>query len=306
MMPIWAIPMANALEGKVAFEWKKSPGARFTAPQAKILIVDDLTTNLQVVKGLLSPYRVRTDTCMNGAEAVELVRKQDYDMIFMDHMMPGMDGLEATKRIRALGDERFEKLPIIALTANAMSNMREMFLANGFNDFLAKPLEISKLNEIMERWISPDKREKNTESAQNLKRDVSPAEIEENKKENKREIIEGDLHIEGLDVARGLIMVGGVIENYMEVLEIFCQDVEERLEKLLEVPDESGLALFTIQVHALKSASASIGASEISLLASELESAGKKGQLDFIGEKLAVFTGKLTELVDQIKLALNR
>jgi signal transduction histidine kinase/FixJ family two-component response regulator len=170
MMPIWAIPVANALEGKAVFERKKSPGARFTAPQAKILIVDDLVTNLQVVKGLLSPYRVRTDTCMNGAEAVELVQKQEYDMIFMDHMMPEMDGLEATKRIRELGEERFGKLPIIALTANAMSHMREMFLANGFNDFLAKPLEISKLNAIMERWIPPEKREKNAESGENSKR----------------------------------------------------------------------------------------------------------------------------------------
>jgi signal transduction histidine kinase/FixJ family two-component response regulator len=174
MMPIWTSPVANALEGKVAFERKKSLGVRFTAPRAKILVVDDLATNLQVAKGLLSPYHVITDACVNGAEAVELVQKQEYDMVLMDHMMPEMDGLEATKRIRALGEERFEKLPIIALTANAMSHMREMFLANGFNDFLAKPLEISKLNEIMERWIPPEKREKDAKSAQNPKRSASP------------------------------------------------------------------------------------------------------------------------------------
>jgi HPt (histidine-containing phosphotransfer) domain-containing protein len=181
-----------------------------------------------------------------------------------------------------------------------MSNMREMFLANGFDDFLAKPMEIPKLNDIMERWIPQGKREKGEGSAQNLKSAAFPAEREENIEE-----AAGGPRIKGLDVARGIAMTGGTEEGYMDVLEIFCQDAEERLEKLSEAPDDIGLASFTIQVHALKSASASIGASETSRLAAELESAGKSGQLDFIRENLAAFTENLTELTGRIKRVLD-
>jgi signal transduction histidine kinase/CheY-like chemotaxis protein len=159
MMPVWAVPVANVLNGRAVSPLEKPAGVRFTAPRARILIVDDLVTNLRVASGLLSPYRLKADTCTSGAEAIELVQRQEYDMVLMDHMMPEMDGVEAVKRIRALGGERFERLPIIALTANAMSNMREMFLANGFDDFLAKPMEIPKLNDIMERWIPQEKKE---------------------------------------------------------------------------------------------------------------------------------------------------
>jgi HPt (histidine-containing phosphotransfer) domain-containing protein len=184
-----------------------------------------------------------------------------------------------------------------------MSNMREMFLANGFDDFLAKPMEIPKLNDIMERWIPQGKKEKGEGSAQNLKSASFPAEREENM-ENIEETA-GGLRIKGLDVASGIVMTGGTEEGYMDVLEIFCQDTEERLEKLSEAPDDIGLASFTIQVHALKSASASIGASETSRLAAELESAGKSGQLDFIRENLAAFTENLAELTGRIKRALD-
>ncbi|MDR1649295.1 MAG: transporter substrate-binding domain-containing protein [Synergistaceae bacterium] len=137
---------------------RKSAGARFTAPEAEILIVDDIATNLRIAKGLLAPYRAKVETCASGAEAIERVQKREYDIVFMDQMMPEMDGIETVRRIRMLDGERFKRLPIIALTASAMSDMRDMFLEKGFSDFLAKPIEIPKLNEMMERWISPEKR----------------------------------------------------------------------------------------------------------------------------------------------------
>ncbi|MDR1649981.1 MAG: transporter substrate-binding domain-containing protein [Synergistaceae bacterium] len=159
-MPTWVVPVANVLKGKAVFVREKPAGVRFIAPKARVLIVDDIATNLQVAIGLLAPYRVKMETCMSGAEAVELVREEEYDVVFMDYMMPGMDGIEAVRRIRALDGERFGRLPIVALTASAMFNMRAMFLEKGFSDFLAKPIEIPKLNEIMEHWIPPEKKEK--------------------------------------------------------------------------------------------------------------------------------------------------
>ena len=134
------------------------PEATFTAPSAEVLVVDDVPINLVVVEGLLQPYRMSVSTCMNGREAVELVQARSFDLVFMDHMMPEMDGIEATAAIRALGG-RFATLPIVALTANVVSGMREMFMENGFDDFLAKPIEESLLDEVMVRWIPTEKRE---------------------------------------------------------------------------------------------------------------------------------------------------
>ncbi|MDR0649183.1 MAG: transporter substrate-binding domain-containing protein, partial [Synergistaceae bacterium] len=216
---------------------------RFTAPGVSVLLVDDIATNLMVIKGLLAPYGMNVSTCLNGRKAIELVEKESFDIVFMDHMMPEMDGLEATETIRAMEGDYFKTVPIIALTANAISGMREMFLANGFNDYLAKPIEIPKLNEIMERWIPKEKRVKRERRSRDLA-DVSEIGIE----------------IEGLDVSKGLAMTGGTLEGYVKVLETYCRDAAKRLEILSGGLGEENLELFTTQVHALKSASASIGA----------------------------------------------
>ena len=128
---------------------------KFNAPNAKVLVVDDTDANLKVVKGLMQPYKMQVDLCTSGAEAIEMVKANSYDILFMDHMMPEMDGVEATKLIR----ETHTNLPIIALTANAVSGVREMFLANGFNDFLSKPIDTVELNVILEKWLPREKQE---------------------------------------------------------------------------------------------------------------------------------------------------
>jgi len=133
---------------------------QFTIPGVRLLVVDDIATNLKVVEGLLSPYGATVETCQSGIEAIALVKQREYDLVFMDHMMPVMDGIEATEIIRALEDEHCQTMPIIALTANAVIGMREMFLEKGFNDFLAKPIDVSRLDEMINRWIPEGKREK--------------------------------------------------------------------------------------------------------------------------------------------------
>jgi len=130
---------------------------RFTIPHARLLIVDDIPTNLMVARDLLLPYKAVIDTCNSGKKAIELIKQRDYALVFMDHMMPEMDGVETVARIRAWEKERRmeneKQLPIIALTANTIAGMRKMFLEKGFNDFLAKPIDVSKMDEIIERWI---------------------------------------------------------------------------------------------------------------------------------------------------------
>jgi signal transduction histidine kinase/DNA-binding NarL/FixJ family response regulator len=185
----------------------------FIAPEAEVLVVDDFSSNLLVAEGLLVPYGMRVFTCLNGREAVKLVRERHFDLVLMDHMMPEMDGMEATKAIRAMSGKRLRTMPIIALTANAVSGMREMFLENGFNDFLSKPIESSKLDAVLKKWIPEDKRrdapekgEKSSASAESQKTALP--------------------EIAGVDVVGGLARIGGSQRRYLDLLESFNRDAE--------------------------------------------------------------------------------
>jgi CheY-like chemotaxis protein len=126
-------------------------------PDANVLVVDDVEINLEVAKGMLEPYKLHVDFAFDGAEAVDIVRNGEthYDLIFMDQMMPKMDGIEAVKVIREdIGSEYARTVPIVALTANAMSGTREMFVENGFQDFLAKPIDPKAMHDIITKWIT--------------------------------------------------------------------------------------------------------------------------------------------------------
>ena len=305
-LPVQSLSIANTLNGisdrQDYFDSiRVSNAARYTIPTARVLIVDDIATNLKVAEGLLAPYMVKIDTCLSGAEAIEFVKKHDYDLVFMDHMMPDMDGIEATENIRAWEKEQntnnelllenLKGVPIIALTANAVSGMREMFMEKGFNDFLAKPIDISKLDEVLGRWIAKDKREKiaDPKDKNNADDDISISPL---------------MKIAGLNMAQGIAMTGGKEGPYIQVLNMYCKDAEERLDILKDAPDIDDLVKFTTQVHALKSASASIGAVQLSVKAEELEAAGHKGDLEFIKSNLNSFCNSLTELVQNVKNAL--
>jgi CheY-like chemotaxis protein len=249
-----------------------------------VLIVDDNSTNLKVAEGLLSPYMMSIDTCKSGEESVARARENEYDLVLMDHMMPGIDGIEAAHVIRALGGWR-AKLPIVALTANAVSGMREMFLKNGFDDFLSKPIEIAKLNRLIEKWVPEEaKRAVSAASATNDAKDqpVFP-------------------EISGLDVAAGIAITGGTVENYRSVLEIYCRDAELRVASVNLSKAQDDLKNFTANVHALKSASASIGANALSEEAAYLEDAGKRGDTEAIRERVDAFRGGVSDLIGRIQ-----
>ncbi|GHV84213.1 hypothetical protein AGMMS50212_15530 [Spirochaetia bacterium] len=153
-------PFKTIEQSKAASAFSSS----FIAPDAVVLAVDDISTNLVVAKGLLTPYRITVHTSLSGTEAVDMVKANHYDLVLMDHMMPGMDGIEATAAIREWEKAQAEagksrsQVPIIALTANAITGVKEMFLAQGFDDYLSKPIDIAKLNDVMEKWIPKEMR----------------------------------------------------------------------------------------------------------------------------------------------------
>jgi signal transduction histidine kinase/CheY-like chemotaxis protein len=291
-MPAYSIPIANILNGTAtgsAFSASREVVTSFIAPDAKVLVVDDINTNLKVAEGLMLPYKMRVELCGSGPKAIEAVKQKSYDLVFMDHMMPEMDGIEAVSVIRAMEGERFKTMPIIALTANVISGMRELFISRGFNDLLAKPIDIFKLDEILSCWITEEKKKQgNVDRYSNRDSPVSSP----------------MLPIPGVDVQHGIAMTGGTLEGYRQVLSIFSEDAECRLPMLQKAPEAEALAVFTTQVHALKSASASIGAAEISVQAAALEAAGKAGDLELIWKKLPAFAECLAELVKNIRVTL--
>ena len=292
--PLFSIPVANCLnavpEGYSRSMSYGSSIVSFTAPTARVLIADDTATNLRVAIGLLEPYNMQIDWCKNGIEAVEAVKSARYDMVFMDHMMPEMDGIEATEHIRALGDADpyYKDLPIVALTANAVFGAKEMFLHKGFNDFLPKPIDLYMLDLILARWIPNDKQEsirieRHIEAATNVR-----------------------IAIDGLNVENGLALAQGSMRNYLGTLAVFYKEGFEKIREIKACLKTGNLRLYTIYVHALKGATAYIGANSLAEAAQSLEAAGKKGDMLFIEARNAAFVAELETLLSNIQAVISQ
>jgi len=262
--PAYCVPAANVLNHQMETESRKWQGGHFVAPDARVLVVDDIRTNLVVTAGLLAEYRCKVDTCTNGANAIAMVQREHYDAVFMDHMMPEMDGVEATRCIRALDTDYYRSLPVIALTANAIAGMKEMFLENGFNDYLSKPIEIDKLDDIMALWIPEEKQIQKT----------VPDEIKP-----EQDIFSDGIIIEGLNIHTGKIRYPG--KKYLEVLRAYSVCTPALLEKLRHCQNQEE---YTITVHGLKGSSYGICADTVAKQAEDLESAAHNGDAEFIRE----------------------
>jgi len=291
-MPVHALSIANVFN-EVADHYSYGESdeltVRFTAPEAKVLVVDDVDTNLKVASGLLAPYMMEVDLCNSGIKAVDAVKNKIYDIIFMDHRMPDMDGVEATKIIRSLNkkDPYFGNVPIIAFTANAVTGYIDMFLENGFNDFMSKPIDTIVLNTLLEKWI-PKSKQKGLYTGTNIP--------------EKQEV--PDLKIEGLDTIKGIKMSGGNIAYYFETLTMFLEDCKSRIKQIQKSLADNNDSLYITHVHALKSASANIGSDSISEAARLLEMAGIKGDRQYIIDNNEEFTAKLEQLIENINTAL--
>lgn len=247
---------------------KEEKHTTFTAPDARILLVDDNKVNLKVAEGLLRPYKMHIETADSGPMAIEMVRNREYDLVFMDHMMPQMDGSEATKIIRGLEEERFRAMPIIALSANAVRGAREMFIEAGMNDFVPKPIEMRIMDRALRKWLPADKV-------------ISNRGFEEDGyKEENSKTPTGSLSwkMEGIDVAVGMQYSGDDENLYREVLSDYMDTIEEKANIIEKAVEAGELETYTIEVHSLKSISKSIGAMELSELAKDLELNGKNSE----------------------------
>ncbi len=285
-LPISCIQVAQVFGDGDLANVKKEEGSSFVAPSARVLVVDDNKVNLKVATGLMAPYRLNLDTAINGALAVEMVKSNKYDLVFMDHMMPEMDGIDATAAIRKLEGDYYKKLPIIALTANALVGAKELFVKEGMDDFLAKPVETQKLNEMLQRWLPKDKQE-------------PIVTFERDTKDHK-------VMIAGVNTNYGISLIGGKLEDYYDVLNTFYFDGINRLETLSAANASRDIEVYRIEIHALKSAAGSIGAFSVSREAGSLEDAAIKGELAYIMEHSAEFENMFRELLSAIDEHLKR
>lgn len=253
---------------------EKEAECLFIAPEAHILLVDDNELNLVVAKELLKPLRMQIDTAENGLQAVKMVRGSQYDLVLMDHMMPVMDGIEAAKAIRALPEDKYQKLPIIALTANAMVDARKEFLNAGMNGFVAKPIDFARICNQLKLWLPKD-----------LVRDVP--------KEEAKKLLADDLsdrEIQPEDPQMGFSFEEGVNHcgskaALMKTIRIFYRTIDSKADKIEQCLKEGLISDYVIEVHALKSSALLIGAVPLSEAAKELEDYGKQGKTEVLEEK---------------------
>ena len=253
---------------------EKEAECLFIAPEAHILLVDDNELNLVVAKELLKPLRMQIDTAENGLQAVKMVRGSQYDLVLMDHMMPVMDGIEAAKAIRALPEDKYQKLPIIALTANAMVDARKEFLNAGMNGFVAKPIDFARICNQLKLWLPKD-----------LVRDVP--------KEEAKKLLADDLsdrEIQPEDPQMGFSFEEGVNHcgskaALMKTIRIFYRTIDSKADKIEQCLKEGLISDYVIEIHALKSSALLIGAVPLSEAAKELEDYGKQGKTEVLEEK---------------------
>ncbi|MDR1248926.1 MAG: response regulator [Treponema sp.] len=256
--------------------------ARAHMPYAKVLVVDDVNTNLDVARGLLLPYGLAIDCVQSGKEAIEKIREQKtlYDAIFMDHMMPEMDGIEATRIIRnEIGTEYAKSVPIIALTANVLAGNEDIFMSAGFNAFIAKPIDIMRLDVVLRQWVQDKQREGaigKPEQEQAEKPSGTPGDR-----------VLADAKIEGIDLKEGIKRFEEET-IYLGILRSYAVHTPALLEKLRS-PSPETLPAYAITVHGIKGASYGICAGAIGAWAEALERAAKAGDYEKIRGENAAF-----------------
>ena len=269
--PVLGVGVAENLQNfrfNMAKHIKRSQVVFEAMPYGKVLIVDDVESNLYVAKGILTPYKLSIDTATSGFEAIDKIREGNiYNIIFMDHMMPKMDGIETTKKLREEG----YNYPIVALTANAVSGQSEMFLANGFDDFISKPIDIRQLNAALKKFI----------------RDRQPPQVlEEASRVNFEK--ENNVFDESSQVLLDPQLAG-----------IFIQDAKKAM-LVIDKFKDGDIKAYSVAVHGMKSTLLIIGEDELSAFAAKLEKAGREKNIKLINAETPLFLEDLKKVLKKL------
>lgn len=292
--PYYILSIVAAINGISRNDGSKAAiNKKFRTKNAHVLVVDDNRMNLRVIEGLLKDYKIKVTAVTSGAEALKKIESKDYDFVFMDHMMPEMDGVECLHHIRSKGGNYYQNVPIVALTANAVAGSRENLLAQGFNDFMEKPIERSVLERVLKRQIPEEKIVYVTEE------EMDSVIVAKSGEEISVNMLEEVLAPKGIDVSKGITYCNGK-DSYIEILRNYCADNEEMEKQIRELYKNEDWKNYTIVVHGMKSSLRSIGAMDISGLAASLEKAGLDNDLDYIYSNHEEFVSIYAKLFDDL------
>lgn len=260
--------------------------ADFIAPDARVLIVDDNAINLTIAGGLMAPLKMQIDTADGGQCAVDKVKANVYDIVFMDHMMPEVDGVDATRQIRSAGDSIHQPV-VIALSANVMEEAKKLFKEVGMNDFVAKPIEVRNLITTIKKWLPAEKI---------VDSDAAEAAGEDDARENV-ERLQGA----GLDTEAAIRALGSAA-LYDKIAAEYYRSGEDKYNSITEAFDTEDWENYTIRVHALKSSSRQIGAMELGSKAEALEKAGMARDINTIRANTEEALHEFRELLDKLSV----
>ena len=275
--PFYSLGVVNILNSALGEETAgDTEGKRMVTPGIRALVVDDETMNLIVAKGIFSDYGMSVTTVTGGLEAIRKCEHEEFDIIFLDHMMPDMDGVETLHNLRTLERSKGKTFTIVALTANAVSGAREMFLAEGFDGFVPKPIEYSELERVMKRVLPKS-------AIDYISKDSSVAEAQASGGAEAKSDPLILLHRVGIDTQAGIRYCRNDREFYLELLDNFVTEYDKKKGGLDAAFEKMDMENYHIRVHALKSTSRMLGATELSEYAKNMEEAAKKKDEVFIG-----------------------
>lgn len=261
----------------------------FIAPDAHILVVDDNIVNLKVIEGLLNGYQIQVTCALSGEEALEKIESKEFDFVFLDHMMPNMDGIETLQRIREKTDEYFKNIPIVALSANTTFNAKKMFLSEGFCDFVEKPIDLNVLKRVLMAYLPEAKLLPVTEDTQKVT--AQPTEEEP--------LVIGDL-----DIATALKYCG-TQEKFLRILKFTYECSKSTINQAEQLFQQQNWKDYTIAVHGIKSSMLNIGAVTLSNMAKQLEAAGKQEDYDTIINKHSEMVTEFHRIVELVRQYLD-
>lgn len=252
----------------------------FVAPDARVLVVDDTAMNLLVITQLLKKTRMQVDTCTSGRECLEMICREHYDVILLDHMMPDMDGVETLEELILMENHQCQGTPVIALTANAIAGAREMYMEKGFDDYLSKPVEGSELEQVLKKYIPPQKLQVAGEQAKEVVIEKVQERVTEDKMCGVAQEATGKETVPKsralVDSRLGIRYCDGSEEVYREALQVFCEVEQEEAFKIEAAYEDKDWKNYSILVQGLKSAAVSVGAKQLSQEAAGLEKAAKE------------------------------
>ncbi|MDE7198325.1 MAG: response regulator [Lachnospiraceae bacterium] len=270
---------------------------KFIAPMGRILIVDDNAMNLAVAQGLLKGTRLQIDVASSGEECLELIKRKTYHLICMDHMMPVMDGVQTLHAIRELEGNPSRDIPVIALTANAVAGARDLYLKEGFQDYLTKPIDADKFENMLIEYL-PDNVVYLTNNRE-VSDEFEPQNVEE------FDIRESQLYLMGFNLRNGLRYMGGDKSLYGRVLHDFHSILQEKETALRDFLQKGDMPGYTIIVHSLKGNARNVGADDLADEAFELEKMAKAGQLEDVSVRSPILFSMMKNMRNSLRVYLE-